>query len=514
MNIEHRPPSQNPKSNFSNNFLINSQETQNPRQPSQPNKKKSHIIHVYVKIPTAPKSFLDPIEDLDFSYVPTMNQWIGVYKHSKSLKGANMVSVDIEKKKDAIAQVYKNLYSRNSEVEKTINNYYLKNMKQERLKYKTNTLPKTGDSLEEYTCEYFENLYSNLQKTMQGLNSHSKGRRNHKKWKTPLSLVNQYNSPYDINRPASSIPLRGPRPNGTAPAAHNNNANNIIKELQRASTSQKTTSRQKENHPIKEDQEKFVQKEPPSNLNSDHYFRILKTTNLLHKPARIKNEKGLFKVKEKSEKSEQNTISSSITNLLERLYLNSSKIILSEESFSPDGSKGLSSLECPSKKLTSTEGDTLNEKNSGLSLIHKSQAGSSIMYTEFQKRLSILDRRESKENKIGYGYNAKIERISERYGLKEQTKERVFSPDQFIKNNHQVLQRKKSFDVDSNPKKRLLKQNSDYTIKKDVFLLHDYETQGPLSFRKKKIPQEKNEGWMGNKIENYSKGIHKLVFNR
>jgi len=494
MNIECLPLHSQPiKPNNLNNFLINVQDSQVSKQPSQTNKKKSHIIQIYMKIPKTPKTYLDPIEDLDFAYFPTMNQWIGVYKHNKSIKETNLVSIDTEKKKEAVLQMYKSLYSRNSEAEKTIKNYSQKNIKKERFRNYMNAQTKFEENLlENYTQEYFEKLYTSSQKNY----SLIQGRHYHKKLKTPLSFINQYNSPYDTQRPSSSITLRGARSNGNVPAI-NYNGGTILKEIHQSSFSHKITSRKSENNP-NEDINFNIPKHTPTNPYPDHYFRIMKAANLLHKPPRSKNEIDSFKAKDKSE---HNTISSSITNLLERLYLNSSKIILSEESLSPSGSKGLTSIDDSSKKPTNIEDEFLTEKNYGLSLVHKSQASSSVMYKDIQKKLFILERRDSKENKNGYNvYTAKIGRISERYGLKDQ-------------NNAQALLRKKSLDADNNNKKRLLKQRSDFTVKKDIFLLYDCENQGELSFRKKKeFNPDQKERQIGNKIHSYSKNINKLVF--
>jgi len=128
-----------------------------------PVKKKNPLIQVCLEASGNTRYCLDPIDDLDVTYIPTLNLSVGIQKQTKRLKGPNLLTVDTDKKKEVITQVYKNLYGRNFEVEKTITGFYFKNLQEGKITYTAHVANKKGDAfLEEYTVDYFEKFYSNF----------------------------------------------------------------------------------------------------------------------------------------------------------------------------------------------------------------------------------------------------------------------------------------------------------------------------------------------------------------
>ena len=129
-----------------------------------PVKKKNPLIQVCLDASGNTRDCLDPIiDDLDVTYIPTLNLSVGIHKQTKRPKGPSLLTVDTDKKKEVITQVYKNLYGRNFEVEKTITGFYFKNLQEGKITYTAHVANKKGDAfLDEYTVDYFEKFYSNF----------------------------------------------------------------------------------------------------------------------------------------------------------------------------------------------------------------------------------------------------------------------------------------------------------------------------------------------------------------
>lgn len=364
-----------------------------------PVKKKNPLIQVILDVSSSVsgnniRNCLDLlVDDLDVTYIPTLNFSVGIQKHTKRTKGPSFLTVDTDKKKEAISQVYKNLYSRNGDVEKTLTGFYFKNLQEGKITYTTHVANKRGDAfLDEYTVDYFEKFYatfvpntSNQSQVLpdtpsvsSSLNS-SQIKKARKQLKTPSAILSQQGGGMRQNkRPSTALIIKGARSSNTLspgpvgvrklpsqeiPELNLNdnvymvNSNVIIENKNSQETKKEERNdddeekmmmvkgSNKKHKPVdfskmevflensEQDEKSEKMLYMPDSSSSENCFRILKVANFLHKVSPImKTEKEQLRLKYGDE---ARNISPIVTNLLGKLYSTSTKTQESDEGNSP-----------------------------------------------------------------------------------------------------------------------------------------------------------------------------------
>lgn len=399
-------------------------------------KKRSPFIQVNVNLSgqNAAKNY-ECLEDLDPSCTVMLNQLVGVNKSIKKLKGKNMLTIDTDKKREAITQTYKALFMQNSGAEKVISTYQVKSWQYANIEMPTS---KKGDGfLEDYTVEYFERFYQNLNQTPR-YESLLRPKPKPKKEKAK-GMKAIYNNPLEIKRPLTGSLLRRARSNGSAhPLAPMMNESHAQSETGENKAVQNNPP--KAEQPLSGKENRFASKIEAimSESNSENYFRILKISNFLHKvpPKNQKSQIDTDKVATDPSFSVPH-----ITEMLTENFSNLAASIPSQDKMSPKGKK-LAQLGPYLKKLMTDEdelsgGETNTHSNTNMSAsICKIKAGRLLMQpdqskrtpVEFEKQFSldqliVKDAKEAKEKANDYNLfkgsveASKLKNISKTRGI-------------------------------------------------------------------------------------------------
>ena len=120
-----------------------------------PVKLPPNCLQIFIQNKNNYESCLDPIEDLDMSNISTVYQLMNFYKYTKKVPGGTVVVVDLEKKKEMINTIYRALYARNAEVDRTVTNYQNKLYDKSQLDYCPRLQPSKKEAFcDNYTCDF------------------------------------------------------------------------------------------------------------------------------------------------------------------------------------------------------------------------------------------------------------------------------------------------------------------------------------------------------------------------
>lgn len=127
-------------------------------------KQNGNVVQIYIPVQSQNNTNLDVIEDLDSWQVTTMiPQLFNLYKNIKKNKDTHLVTIDLEKKKELINTVYKNLYGRNLEIERSVTNFQLKMQQGALIDYEPVCKPKKGENYcETYSINFLKRFPSLL----------------------------------------------------------------------------------------------------------------------------------------------------------------------------------------------------------------------------------------------------------------------------------------------------------------------------------------------------------------
>lgn len=130
---------------------------------------QGNCIQLFIQHNQMAQNLLDPIEDLDVTSISTVYQIIHLYRQVRKIPGGNLIMIDLDKKKEMMSVVYKNLYFRNNEIERTMI-YYQNKMKDRGMVDFTPAQPRKSDNYLE-TCNIdFMKLFSHMRGNIVPLN--------------------------------------------------------------------------------------------------------------------------------------------------------------------------------------------------------------------------------------------------------------------------------------------------------------------------------------------------------
>lgn len=110
-------------------------------------KQNGNVIQIYIPVPNQQTNHLDVIEDLDIWQVTTMiPQLLSYYKTTKKNKDSQLITIDLDKKKELVNSVYRHLYYRNQEIERGMNNFQAKLWQDNKISYWPVNKPKKGEN--------------------------------------------------------------------------------------------------------------------------------------------------------------------------------------------------------------------------------------------------------------------------------------------------------------------------------------------------------------------------------
>ena len=122
-----------------------------------PKEKVPNLVQIYVQNNNQIQNYLDPLEDLDVSHISTVYQVIHLYRQVKKVSTGNLIVIDLDKKKEMLQSLYKNLYQRNWEVERTVTAYQAKLKEKDKIDYQPNFTPKKGENFcENYSINFVQ----------------------------------------------------------------------------------------------------------------------------------------------------------------------------------------------------------------------------------------------------------------------------------------------------------------------------------------------------------------------
>jgi len=141
---------------FALNQSINFKEgSRNGKRGSEFGKSSINLIQLYVPVTNHSNVYSDVLEDLDSWQGNLPPQVLSLYKTSKKNRDSQLTTIDLEKKRELIVHMFKNMYYRNWEIEKTVNNFQTKMFQDNRVDYEPNTKPRKGENFcENYTINF------------------------------------------------------------------------------------------------------------------------------------------------------------------------------------------------------------------------------------------------------------------------------------------------------------------------------------------------------------------------
>jgi len=116
-------------------------------------KQQSNIIHFSSQVLNQNNNnpYLDVLEDVDVWQANMIPQLFTLSKTSKRNRDAQVVTIDLDKKKELVSHLYKNIYNRNWEVEKTVMNFQNRLWQDSKISYEPVNKPRRGENF----CENY-----------------------------------------------------------------------------------------------------------------------------------------------------------------------------------------------------------------------------------------------------------------------------------------------------------------------------------------------------------------------
>ena len=468
---------------------------------SQPSKKKDPIIQVYIRTPNYSKGLLDPLEDLDVTCQSIMTQWMGVHRAGKKLKGKDFVSVDLDRKKDAVSQVYKNLVSRNCDVERTVMNWRYRNHPKKILDasyHNPRAVRKSENFWEDYHPDAMKRFYyETLQNSSATCDVPHKPKATRKKLTPSAAAKLAFNtSPYQTRRPSTSNTLRGSQSNNAITSSIPL-AVQIRKEISEPSMNQSQLKQARpETRPTRiadtidtehgmldtkaetpENKEAIEEKGSPEEKGaSENHFRILRVTKFLHKvaPQTKKENKAPGKTRKGEKMQNENSVATpNIAKMLERIYTNPVKTNPSDRSISPRNDRQFSvQIMDPylQRPLHGDDDDSPKERNTSLFTIKGKYSQPNLQTEELKKSLSITEGKEVKSTK---NFQEVFGKFSEMLIHRESSKSTVpgvKSLDNDLSSSLGFYARDRSLELEESHKVIVVKHSQPYSLKNGAFL--------------------------------------------
>ena len=118
-------------------------------------KSSINLIQLYVPVTNHTNVYADVLEDLDSWQGNLPPQVLSLYKTSKKNRDSQLTTIDLEKKRELIVHMFKNMYSRNWEIERTVNCFQSKMFQDNKIDYEPNTKPRKGENFcESYSINF------------------------------------------------------------------------------------------------------------------------------------------------------------------------------------------------------------------------------------------------------------------------------------------------------------------------------------------------------------------------
>ncbi len=122
---------------------------------SELGKSSINLIQLYVPVTNHSNVYTDVLEDLDSYQGNLPPQVLSLYKSNKKNRDTQLVTIDLEKKRELITHMYKNMYYRNWEVERTVTNFQSKMFQDNKIDYEPNNKPRKGEGFcENYSINF------------------------------------------------------------------------------------------------------------------------------------------------------------------------------------------------------------------------------------------------------------------------------------------------------------------------------------------------------------------------
>ena len=468
---------------------------------SQPAKKKDPIIQVYIRTPNYSKGLLDPLEELDVTCQSIMTQWIGVHRAGKKLKGKDFVSVDLDRKKDAVSQVYKNLVSRNCDVERTVLNWRYR-MHPKKILDATynnpNAVRKSETFWEDYQPDAMKRFYNEtLQNSSAVCDIPQKPKAIRKKLTSTAAAKLAFNtSPYQTRRPSTSNTLRGSQSNNAITSSIPLPVQ-MRKEISEPSMNQSQVRQPRpESRPTRiietidtefgmldtkaetpENQEPIEDKGSPDEKGaSENHFRILRVTKFLHKvtPQTKKENKAPGKMRKGEKMQSENSVATpNIAKMLERIYTNPVKTNPSERSLSPrnDRQFSMQMMDPYLQRPLHAADESPQERNTSLFTI-KGKYSQPNPQMEHKKRPSMTEEKESKSTKNFQEVFGKFSELLIQREASKPTVSGITSLDNDLTASLGFHARDRSLELEESHKVIVVKHSQPYSLKNGAFLPH------------------------------------------
>ena len=125
-------------------------------------KQHGNVIQIVVPVQTQNNTNLEVLEDLDSWQVTTMiPQLFNLYKNIKKNKDTHLVTIDLEKKKELVNTVFRNLYGRNLDIERSVTNYQFRLQQGAKIDYEPVNKPRKGENYcETYSINFLKRFPS------------------------------------------------------------------------------------------------------------------------------------------------------------------------------------------------------------------------------------------------------------------------------------------------------------------------------------------------------------------
>ena len=184
----------------SGSYALNQSVNFKGKRGSELGKSSINLIQLYVPVTNHSNVYMDVLEDLDSYQGNLPPQVLSLYKSTKKNRDTQLVTIDLEKKRELIVHMYKNMYYRNWEVERTVTNFQSKMFQDNKIDYEPNNKPRKGEGFcENYSINFAKRFPHVLKPIATGFAT-----------PTPASATAQNNSTFTstinaINTTAASV---------------------------------------------------------------------------------------------------------------------------------------------------------------------------------------------------------------------------------------------------------------------------------------------------------------------